>query len=105
MTFESFFNIIDCYKRGSEMISDLRDLGFDLMEGKFQLSDILFEQLQNSIRSIYGEEGLDWVEWFIFENDYGDKKMSAHDENGVLICQTYEELFLYLETNLSLCIR
>jgi hypothetical protein len=99
MTFENFFSIIDCYKRGSEMISDLHSLGFDLMEGKYQLSNIIFEQLQNSIRSIYGEEGLDWVEWFIFENDYGDKKMVANDENGNLICQTFEELFIYLEKN------
>jgi hypothetical protein len=60
------------------MISDLHSLGFDLMEGKYQLSDILYEQLQNSIRSIYGDEGLDWVEWFIFENDYGDKKTKVN---------------------------
>ena len=99
MKFEDFFKILDCYKRGTEMISDLHDLGFDLMEGRYQLSDIVFEQLQNSIRSIYGEEGLDCVEWFIFENDYGDKKMEANDENGDLICQTFEELFVYLEKN------
>lgn len=97
MVFENFFKIIDCYKRGSEMISDLHSLGFDLMEGRYQLSNIVFEQLQNSIRGIYGEEGLDWVEWFIFDNDYGDKKMEANDEKGNLICQTLEELFLYLE--------
>jgi hypothetical protein len=97
MVFENFFKIIDCYRRGSEMISDLHSLGFDLMEGKYQLSNILFEQLQNSIRAIYGEEGLDWVEWFIFENDYGEKEMQANDEKGNLICQTLEELFLYLE--------
>jgi hypothetical protein len=105
MTFENFFNILDCYKRGSEMISDLHDLGFDLMEGRYKLSDILYEQLQNSIRFVYGDEGLDWVEWFIFENGYGDNKMGANDENGELICQTYEELFQYLEKNHKLCIR
>ena len=104
MTFENFFKILDCYKRGSEMISDLHDLGFDLMEGRYKLSDILYEQLQNSIRFVYGDEGLDWVEWFIFENGYGDNKMGANDENGKLICQTYEELFQYLEKNHKLCI-
>ena len=105
MTFENFFNIIDCYKRGSEMISDLHALGFDLMEGRYQLSNILYEQLQNSIRFVYGDEGLDWVEWFIFENNYGDNKMEATDEDGKLICQSYEELFIYLEKNHKLCIR
>jgi len=105
MTFENFFKILDCYKRGSEMISDLHDLGFDLMEGRYQLSDILFEQLQNSIRFVYGDEGLDWVEWFIFENGYGDNKMDANDEDGELICQSYEELFQFLEKNHKLCIR
>ena len=46
MKYKNFFNIIDSYKRGSEMISDLHDLGFDLMEGRYQLSNILFEQLK-----------------------------------------------------------
>ena len=104
MTFENFFNILDCYKRGFEMISDLHDFGFDLMEGKFKLSDILYEQLQHSIRFVYGDEGLDWVEWFIFENKYGEAGMEATDEDG-LICQSYEELFQYLEKNHKLCIR
>jgi len=103
MTFENFFNIIDCYKRGSEMISELHDFGFDLMEGRYQLSDILYQQLQNSIRFVYGDEGLDWVEWFIFENNYGENKMSATDEDGKLICQTHEELFQFLEKNHKLC--
>lgn len=103
MTFENFFNILDCYKRGSEMISDLHDFGFDLMEGTFKLSDILYEQLQHSIRSVYGDEGLDWVEWFIFENKYGESGMEATDENGKLICQSYEELFIFLEKNHKLC--
>ena len=106
MTFENFFKILDCYKRGSEMISDLHDLGFDLMEGRYQLSDILYEQLQNSIRFVYGDEGLDWVEWFIFENKYGegDFVMEAWHEDE-LICQSYEELFQYLEKNHKLCTR
>jgi hypothetical protein len=104
MTFENFFKILDCYKRGSEMISDLHDFGFDLMEGKFKLSDILYEQLQHSIRSVYGDEGLDWVEWFIFENKYGegDFVMEAWHEDE-LICQTYEELYKYLEKHHKLC--
>ena len=104
MTFENFYNIIDCYKRGSDMISDLHDIGIDLMEGKFQVSGILYEQLQNSIRFIYGDDGLDWVEWFIFENDYGNNGLKAYDGDK-LICQSYEELFSYLEKNHRLCIR
>ena len=98
MKFEDFFKIIDCYRRGSEMISDLYGLGFDLIEGRFQLSNILFEQLENSIRFVYGDDGLDWVEWFIFENEYGDKGMEAWN-GSELICQSYEGLFTYLEKN------
>ena len=102
MTFENFFNILDCYKRGSEMISDLYDFGFDLMEGRYKLSDILYEQLQHSIRFVYGDEGLDWVEWFIFENKYGEAGMEAWN-GSELICQSYEGLHLYLEKNHKLC--
>ena len=104
MKFENFFNILDSYKRGSEMISDLYDFGFDLMEGRYKLSDILYEQLQHSIRFVYGDEGLDWVEWFIGGGGEGDVVMEAWHEDE-LICQTYEELFKYLEKNHKLCIR
>jgi len=98
MKFELFKNIIETYEKGSSMLSELHDLGFDFFEGKYQLSNIHYKQLENIILSLYGEKGLEWVEWFIFENDYGKNNLEAFDNNQ-RICDTIENLYLYLEKN------
>ncbi len=103
MKYEVFFNIIETYKKGSEMLSELNDMGFDFFEGKYQLSNVMYEQLQHSIRGFYGEEGLEWVEWYIFDREYGKDDLSASDENGNKICETLEDIFLYLEKQHKQC--
>jgi asparagine synthase (glutamine-hydrolysing) len=40
--------------------------------------------------------------WKSLLNNYGEKKLAAHDEHGNLICQTLEELFILLETQYKL---
>ncbi len=96
MEFKLFEEILMTYKKGSEMISELYDIGFNLLDGKYPISDILYKQLQTNIISVYGEEGLEWVEWFIFENNYGEQMLDAYD-NNIRICDTIENLYLYLE--------
>jgi len=103
MTFEHFKQFIDNYQSNYNSLDKLYDLGFDFLENeKFPLYDHLFNVLELFIKSHYNEDGWDWVDWFVFENDYGEKKLAAHDENGNLICQTLEELFILLETQYKL---
>jgi hypothetical protein len=45
MKYKEFKNIIETYRNGMTMISELYDLGFDLMEGKFKLSEIFYIQV------------------------------------------------------------
>jgi hypothetical protein len=96
MDYTSFFNIVENYKQGSEMLSELHDIGFDFFEGKYQLSDILYKQLEYSIKAVYTEEGFDWVSWYIFERNFGLDDLEAFDENNDRICNTLEEIFLYI---------
>ena len=96
------------------------------MEGKFNMSDPSYNLLKLSLESHYSKEGIDWVEWFIFESDYGDKDWStlplytqeedgtmtkvletsnrcgAHDEEGNPICYSYKSLYKYLLKNHTL---
>jgi hypothetical protein len=108
------------YKKVSEEISELYDIGVDLLEGKYKILEKVGDMLNEAMEVSYGEEGLDWVNWFIFENEYGQKDWStaplysedgklikeagevrhgAHDENGNPICYSYESLWEYLESN------
>jgi hypothetical protein len=114
-----FLTLLLGYKKFSEDISSLHDLGFDLMEGKYNLTHPIELMLAASIKSHYGEEGWGWVEWFIYESDYGQKDFStaptyrtkedgttevleskihgAEDKDGNPICYSYESLWEYLE--------
>lgn len=112
------------YRRFDRDISKLHDMGFDFMEGKFQLTSPVDKMLQLTIESHYGEDGWQWVQWFIFESDYGERDWSsaplveqykdgtfkiikeagedrfgAYDKNGEPICYSHESLWDYLEKN------
>jgi hypothetical protein len=92
------------------------------MEGKYDLTKPVKEMFETTILSHYDKNGLDWVEWFIYEFDYGEKDWSkvplyttdkdghavlvpdsendrygAHDEKGNPICYDYKSLWKYLE--------
>jgi hypothetical protein len=121
MTYSNFLQIILSYKKFSEDISSLYDIGFDLIEGKYNLSHPIETMLEASITSVYGNEGWEWVSWFIYESEYGQKDFSgtptyernedgtgrlvessiygARDENGNPICYSYDSLWEYLEKN------
>jgi hypothetical protein len=89
MKYEIFLEAITEYRKGLEMISDLHSIGFDLMEGKYQISTILNSQFNCFIKSHYDEEGVDWVDWFIFENDFGEKDWSVYKT----VNRSKEEIF------------
>lgn len=126
MKYKTFRNLIKNYKTIQDNLSQLYALGFDLMEGPFNMSDPSYNLLKLSLESHYSKEGIDWVEWFIFESDYGQKDFSkiptfvrqedgtttkvidipdtcgAHDEEGNPICYNYKSLYKYLLKNHTL---
>ncbi len=126
MEFKKFKEIIELHKDGSNMIHELYQIGFDLMEGKYKLSEILDKQFDINISNEYSESGIDWINWFIYESDYGNKdwskiptytknndgthikenkrsKYGAHDENGKPICFDIKSLWNHLEKEHKLC--
>lgn len=95
MKFEDFNKIIEELKFISERDSILYNNGIDLLEfsnNYHMIIDIL-------ISEIYGKEGYDWFGWFCYENNFGEKKLEAWDENKNLILQDVEALWKFLESN------
>ncbi len=124
MEYAQFDTQLIAYRKFHRDISKLHDMGFDFMEGKFQLTSPVDKMLQSTIESHYGEDGWQWVQWFIFESNYGERDWSAaplykanedgtleiireegedrfgaYDENGNPICYSNESLWEYLEKN------
>jgi hypothetical protein len=120
MKLEHFEKLLNEYRKASGMISELHDIGVDLMEGRYKLSDSLYNMFIYSLDAHYTDMGVDWVTWFIYENDWGEKdwktvplyernsdgtmelvmdseRPGATDENGNLICYDIQSLWQYIE--------
>ena len=103
MTLQQFEKLISKHKEFNLGISELYDLGFDFYEGKFELCGLVDKLFTTSIESIYGKDGMEWVDWFVYETNYAtDDQLTAHDSDGNRICYDVESLYNYLEKTCKL---
>ena len=97
MQLNEFQKLIEKFKETSDKLSELHDLGFDFYEGKYQLMSDVDSMFDIIISSLYTNEGVDWINWFIYETDFGNKKLEAFDENKNPICYDINSLYEYIE--------
>ena len=93
---EEFINIISLHKQAADNLHKYYDLGIDLCEGKYSVVNNLYDCINKLFKQLYTKIGIDWIEWFIYENDYGLNKYEAYDDDK-LICQTVEDLYDYIQ--------
>jgi len=77
MEYKEFEKFILAYKKFHEDSSELYRLGINLFDGHFNLEEQCSEILDTSLHGIFTEEGVDWINWFMFENDFGTKDWSG----------------------------
>jgi hypothetical protein len=97
MSYEYFLKILLTYKKFHEDLRDLYGDGFDFYDGKYRLSEQMDNFLEIFLNVQYTPEGSDWINWFIFENDYGQRGLDAKDEHGELICHSFESTWEYVK--------
>ena len=103
MTYEQFENLLGNYKEGQDMLSELYDLGFDFAEGKYKLIDNWHGMLVSCLGCVYNEEGVDWVDWFVFETNWQQKDgYEAYDKDNNKIAQDLKGLWELLEQDYKL---
>jgi hypothetical protein len=93
MTYENFLKVITTIEKQDKAVSALYDLKVDLIEWTDPYGAIIGELL----KEIYGEEGVDWFNWYCYENNFGTGKLEAWDENKNPICYDHKSLWEYLE--------
>lgn len=96
MTKEQFIEILENYKELGEIVHKYYNFGIDLVEVDDSLVDKVDNIISLTFASHYSDLGVDWINWFMYENDFGNQGLEATD-NGELICQTAEELYDYIE--------
>ena len=96
MEFEKFKSIIFEYKKISDQFSELHDMGFDFYEGKYPISSNVSNMFDDLFIEIYGENGLDWINWFVYETEFGKNKMNGSIDN-IKVTSTIESIHNVLE--------
>jgi hypothetical protein len=119
MQYQDFKEILLIYKKGTENIAALDKIGVDLFDSPYELSSILEQMLMRSMGCYYTEQGLEWISWFIYENEWGKRKWKgplyerniegkpvvsensdnygAHDSKGKPICYSIRSLHKHLQ--------
>lgn len=87
MNFETFKKLIEQIKENEETLNYLYpkvDL-INFADGYNGVITIL-------LKCYYGEEGEDWISWYLYERD-PERGLLAHDKDGNEICSSLEELW------------
>lgn len=122
MNYQTFKQLLLLYKKGQSNIHELGLVGVDLLESPYEMSSIVEKMMNLTLGCFYTEEGLEWVSWFIFDNDWGKRNWrgplyerdaegklvkkecskdghGAHDEHGNPICYSIKSLHAHLQQN------
>jgi hypothetical protein len=118
MTYENFLKITLGLQKCGRDLNKLYEMNVDLID----FVDPYNEIIQVALSEIYTKEGLDWLSWFMYESDFGQKDWSknasykrnnkgnieiehevgearhgATDENGEPICYSFESTYEFLK--------
>lgn len=96
MNKEQFIKLLNSYDEFNNRVREYYKFGIDLMESQHAISPPVDEMFNSILELHYNEFGIDWINWFIFECEFGERQMEAWDEDR-LICQNIDELYDYIE--------
>ena len=92
MRFESFEYLIDKLKERSDFDHRFYALGLDIQN----IVDPLHQIISHLLKVYYGEEGENWISWFLYERRDSDDAQ-AWDKDGNEICYDIKSLWVCVE--------
>ena len=123
MEYKDFLAILMTYKKLMEDFRELHSMGFNFLDGKYNLDENVSRMLDATLNSHFTKQGVDWINWFIWENEWGEKDWSkipvwdmetgkliekdpveaygAKDENGKPICYSFESTWELVKNHLK----
>ena len=73
MKYEIFENLMNTNQKINSKIASLYDVGVDLYESIYAVSDDVYQLFEQSMLIAYTQDGVDLISWFIHENQYGKR--------------------------------
>lgn len=98
----TFLKLLDLITNVNKDAETLENLGIDISECSLIVG--MCEMFDTIIEEEYGQEGLDWVQWWIYEKASNpDLKSFETNEEGeqVEIVRNVDELYDYLEKKIN----
>lgn len=93
MTIKTFTTILNALQKTQKRSFDLyQNYKIDLMDYE-EDREVIINTL---LKEIFNENQMDWIDWFCYENDFGEKSLEASDKDGNLICQNIEQLYKFI---------
>jgi len=90
MTYETFETLI-------KNLTDIRERSHNIYEIGVNLLD--YEEIYHTVitallKEVFGEEGWDWISWYLYEKEgFDGKVLQAYDENDNEICHNVKSLW------------
>lgn len=94
MTIEDFTRFIEIETERQEKIDKLYHMDIDMI----QFFEPFYEREKILLKYIYDEEGINWIEWYLFERPrLPEGEHHAWDENENPICYDIPSLYSFVE--------
>lgn len=93
MKYERFLKIVTGIQKADKVEYELYKLGVDLNEFTEPYNSMLTELFAE----VWTQEGIDWLEWFMLESDFGQNGCNANEADGTPICYDTESTWKYLQ--------
>jgi len=98
MTYEQFKDFIETIEKARERSSAIYDLGLDLIN----FEDLHYKIINILMRSVFDEEGRDWIDWYLYERiGFSGKTNLATDKDGNEICYDIPSLWETVKEHLK----
>jgi hypothetical protein len=90
MKFKEFKQVVELLKNVSDRSHNIHKAGVDLLD----YDEDFHKAITILMKSIFEEEGYDWISWYLYERDsFNGKTLSANDADGNEICHNIESLW------------
>jgi len=98
MDYESFKKLIEGLEAVRERSHSIHKIGIDLME----YDDVYHDIITTLVRSIFDEQGKDWIDWYLYERvGFTNKVNLATDKDGNEICYDIPSLWEEVKNNVK----
>jgi len=98
MKIDVFKEVVRLLKLQNDRDTAIYGMGIDLTEFESTLQFVI----THLIGSLYGEDGKCTFDWWCFDKEWGTRTdLTMTDADGNIICETIEDLYQYLEDNVT----